>query len=87
MDKEQGGRQHWPQCYSMLLGGGGVRGGQVFGASDRGAAYPALNPVGPWDLGATLLHLAGFDPAAEVPDPQQNRRRRVSEGAVIRGLL
>jgi hypothetical protein len=83
----QGGRQHWPQCYSMLLAGGGIRGGQVFGSSDRAAAYPAANPVGPWDLGATMLHLAGFDPDSSVFDPVQNRHHRICEGAVIRGLL
>jgi hypothetical protein len=55
----------------MLLAGGGVRGGQVLGASDRAAAYPALNPVGPWDLGATLLHLAGFDPAVRSRAPRR----------------
>jgi hypothetical protein len=87
MDKTDGGRQHWPRCYSMLLAGGGVRGGQVFGASDKAAAYPASNPVGPWDLGATLLHLAGFDPRGEVFDPMQNRMRPICQGTVIQGLL
>jgi len=89
IDREegQGGRQHWPRCYSMLLAGGGVRGGQVFGASDRAAAYPTTNPVRPSDLGATLLHLGGFDPASTVFDPLQQRPRRICEGTVIRGLL
>jgi hypothetical protein len=71
----------------MLLAGAGIRGGQTFGSSDRAAAYPASNPVGPWDLGATMLHLAGFDPEVSIFDPMQNRARRICEGTVIRGLL
>ncbi|MEI7702060.1 MAG: DUF1501 domain-containing protein [Planctomycetia bacterium] len=39
------GRDHWPQCYSMVMGGGGIRGGQVIGESDRTGAYPRLRPV------------------------------------------
>src|SRR5262249_56454024 len=50
------GRDHWSFCYSVLLAGGGVRGGQVYGSSDRGAAYPSTNPVSPADLVATIYH-------------------------------
>lgn len=85
-DPGQGGRQHWPRCYSMLLAGGGVRRGEVFGASDRAAAYPQSNPVAPWDLGATILHLAGIDPACEIPD-RQGRPRRICQGHVIADVL
>ncbi len=62
------GREHWPRCYSVALAGGGIAGGRVFGASDRWAAYPAKDPVGPDDLGATILHALGIDPATEVAD-------------------
>ena len=54
----QGGRQHWPFCYSMLFAGGGIRRGEVFGASDEIAAYPVAQKVAPWDFAATLLHLS-----------------------------
>ena len=87
MDKTDGGRQHWPRCYSMLLAGAGIRGGQVFGASDKSAAYPAKDPVGPWDLGATLLHCAGIDVDTKIRDPQQNRAKRICRGEVIQGLF
>src|SRR5207245_4648921 len=48
------GREHWGPCYSVLLAGGGVRGGQVYGASDAIGAYPRDNPVSPEDLLATI---------------------------------
>ncbi len=78
------GREHWPRCYSGVLAGGGVAGGQVYGASDRWAAYPARDPVGPADLGATILHALGIDPATELRDPvgrplQVNTGRPISE--------
>jgi hypothetical protein len=83
---ELAGRDHWPNCYSVLLAGGGIRGGQVYGASDAVAAYPSADPVGPWDLGATVLHCAGIGPASEIRDPQ-NRPLRICRGNVIDGLL
>jgi uncharacterized protein (DUF1501 family) len=55
-----GGRDHWPGCNSVLLAGGGIRGGIVHGASDNLAAYPAHDPVGPEDLAATIYHALGI---------------------------
>ena len=80
------GRDHWPQCYTVLLAGGGVRRGHVHGASDRLGAYPARDPVRPEDLSATLFHLLGVDPHAEVRDPL-NRPLPISAGSVISGVL
>lgn len=62
------GRDHWPHCFSTVLAGAGVRGGTVHGASDRWAAYPALDPVTPADVAATIYHLLGIDPALELHD-------------------
>jgi hypothetical protein len=76
------GREHWPRCYSAVLAGAGIRGGQVFGASDRWAAYPARDPVSPDDLGATILHALGIDPATEVRDPE-GRPLRINTGAPL----
>jgi hypothetical protein len=84
---KKAGRDHWPYCYSALLAGGGVQGGVVYGASDKHAAYPASNPVGPWDVGATMLHCAGIDPRSEVLHPQQNRNLPISRGKPILPLL
>ena len=80
------GRDHWPQCYTALLAGGGVRGGHVYGASDRIGAFPGRDPVRPEDLSATLFHLLGIDPHTEVRDALQ-RPLAVSGGTVIDGLL
>ena len=54
------GRDHWPNCFTSVLAGGGVRGGIVHGASDKNAAYPAADPVQPVDLMATVHHLLGI---------------------------
>jgi hypothetical protein len=60
-----GGRDHWPECYTCLLAGGGIRGGQVYGESDRDGAYPKSAAVHPYDLIATLYHALGIDPGKE----------------------
>ncbi|MDB5351016.1 MAG: hypothetical protein JWN86_2263 [Planctomycetota bacterium] len=65
---KEGGRDHWPDCYSVLLAGGGVRGGAIFGASDRMGAYPSADPVTPADLAATIYWRFGVDPQTEVRD-------------------
>ena len=52
-----GGRDHWGHCFSVALAGGGVRGGQVIGASDRIGGYTADRPLRPQDLAATIFHL------------------------------
>ncbi len=80
------GRDHWSFCYSILMAGGGVCGGQVYGSSDRGAAYPSTNPVTPADIAATIYHCLGIDPRAHVSD-QQGRPLIVSSGNPIRALM
>jgi hypothetical protein len=81
-----GGRDHWPDCYTALLAGGGVTGGAVYGASDRIAAYPATEPVRPADLAATIFWRFGIDPEIEVRD-QTDRPFRLCEGEPIRRLF
>ncbi len=61
-----GGRDHWPAVFSVALAGGGVRGGQVIGSSDRLGELPKDNPVTPSDLAATIYTLLGIDPAHEL---------------------
>jgi hypothetical protein len=53
------GRQHWPSCYSAIVAGGGIRGGMVYGESDKLGAYVKDKPVRPQDLGATIYHALG----------------------------
>src|SRR5262249_55282958 len=54
-----GGRDHWPDCWSLLLGGGGIQGGQIIGASDKEGAYVADTPVSLGDLYATVYKALG----------------------------
>jgi uncharacterized protein (DUF1501 family) len=67
-----GGRDHWPGVWSALLAGGGVKGGQVIGASDAHAAAPTDHPVTPQELLATMYRSLGIAPremAAEITGP------------------
>lgn len=79
-------RDHWPQCYTVLLAGGGVKRGFVYGESDKHGAYPAAKPVRPDDLSATMFHLMGVDPHTKVY-AVGNRPVLISEGEPITGLL
>jgi hypothetical protein len=83
---KDGGRDHWPKCFSVVLAGGGIKGGQVYGASDKVAAFPVSNPVSPQDLIATLYHCLGLDPHAVIHD-QQGRPYALVEGQPVTALL
>jgi uncharacterized protein (DUF1501 family) len=80
------GRDHWGHCQSVVLAGGGIRPGQVYGASDRDGAYPRDGMVDPVDVHATMYHCLGIDPAAEIYD-RANRPHRICDGAVIERLV
>jgi hypothetical protein len=82
-----GGRDHWPECYSCLLAGGGVRGGQVYGESDRYAAFPKTAPVHPYDIVSTVYHALGIHRDTEYRDTQDRPRRLVDHGGPIGGLF
>lgn len=63
------GRDHWPNCYSAMLAGAGVRGGSIYGSSDAQAAYVKDRPVSPEDFGATVFHSLGIPPETGIsPD-------------------
>jgi hypothetical protein len=83
---KDGGRDHWGACQSALFAGGGVRGGQVYGRSDKNAAYPSDNPVSPTDFLATIYHALGIDPDGEVRD-NQTRPHRVCDGRPVTSLF
>ena len=82
-----GGRDHWPDCYSALVAGGGVRAGEIYGESDRFGAYPKSNPVHPYDLLSTIFHAVGIDAAAEYRDALNRPRRLVDHGEPLWGLF
>ncbi|HEV7221908.1 MAG TPA: DUF1501 domain-containing protein [Pirellulales bacterium] len=79
-------RDHWPQCYTVLLAGGGVKRGSVYGASDKNASFPDRDPVRPDDLAATMFQLLGIDPQTEVFDTA-NRPLVIAGGNPISGIL
>jgi hypothetical protein len=64
-----GGRDHWPQCFTVYFAGGGVQGGRVVGASDPIGAVPADRPVEPPEIVATILHSLGLDLETHLPGP------------------
>lgn len=78
-------RDHWPQCYTALLAGGGVKGGYVYGRSDEHARLPAEKPVKPEDLAATIFHLLGIDPGNEIYD--RNNRPLVIGGDTLYDVI
>jgi hypothetical protein len=80
------GRDHWGAAQSVLLAGGGVRGGQVYGATDRIAAYPTDKPVTPQDYLATIYHAMGLPPDAEIRD-RENRPHRLVDGTPLTALF
>ena len=82
-----GGRDHWPECYSFLIAGGGVRGGRSYGRSDHHGAWPEDDPVHPYDLLATLYHAVGIDSSTEYTDTLNRPRRLVESGTPILGLF
>jgi len=82
----QAGRDHWPHCYSQLLAGGGIRGGQIYGASDQHAAYVKELPVSPDDFGATILHAFGLAPETLIHDPL-NRPLPICDGRPLTSLF
>jgi hypothetical protein len=84
-DATSPGRDHWAPVYSGVFAGGGVRGGQVIGKSDRLAAHPVSRSYSPDDIGATVYHALGVDPASELRD-RQDRPVRLNTGQVIEAL-
>lgn len=78
-------RDHWPQCYTTLLAGGGVKGGYVYGKSDEHARFPAENPVKPEDLAATIYQILGIDPGTEIYD--RNNRPLIIGGDTVHDVL
>ncbi len=87
MINKDAGRDHWPQCYSMVLAGGGIRGGQVIGESDKTGAYPFVRPITPADIHATVFAALGYDAKSLTYHMPDGRPMPVCDGEVIRELL
>ena len=80
------GRDHWGACNTVWMAGGGVPGGQVYGSSDKHAAYPASDPVAPADVAATVYHLLGISPHATIHD-REDRPHTIAPGNVLKSVL
>jgi hypothetical protein len=80
------GRDHYGNVFSLMLAGGGIRGGYVHGASDRIGAYPAADPVTPAQFAATVYHCLGIPPDTEITDGL-GRPYRLTEGHPVEALL
>lgn len=78
-----GGRGHWPGAMSVLLAGGGIRGGQVIGSTTPDGAAPKDRPLGPGDLLATIYRVLGIDPQTRLMDAQNRPIALVPEGEPI----
>lgn len=64
-----GGRDHWPQCFTVYFAGGSVQGGRVIGKSDAIGAYPAERAVEPAEVVATIYHALGLELDTTLPGP------------------
>ena len=85
-NKRGPGRDHWADCFSLTLGGGGIKTGRIIGASDKHGAVPVDRPVSIPDFVATVYHAIGLDPKAEFV-AQGRRMQMLPEGSVVRELL
>jgi hypothetical protein len=85
-EKQGPGRDHWGRCFSLTMGGGGVKTGQVIGASDKYGAEPKDRPVSVPDFVATVYHALGLDPNAEFL-AQGRKMKMLPEGIPIKELL
>lgn len=80
------GRDHWGNCFSIALAGGGIRGGVVYGKSDKDAGFPIEGRVTPADMLATVYHCLGYSPETEMHDTV-GRPFPISRGNVIEAVL
>ncbi len=75
-----GGRDHWPQCWTMLMAGGGIKGGRIVGSSDEIGGMPQDRPVTPGEVAATIFHALGVSLDIELPGPQNRPLPIVDRG-------
>lgn len=83
---KKSGRDHWPSAFTALVAGGGVRGGQVYGATNHHASHVKDNPVGPADLTATILDHLGIDHQQYYRDKFQRPPHKLSIGTPLTAI-
>ena len=82
-----GGRDHWPRVFSIVMAGGGVKRGLVYGASDGLAAEPLESALSVEDYTTTVYHLLGIDARKDLMTPGDRPQQIVMNGKVVPGLL
>ena len=87
VNASDGGRDHWNYCYSLMLIGGGFKGGFVYGASDKIGAFPARDALVPGNVISTIYHALGIPPEYELHDQLDRPHRLVPAGNVVPELL
>jgi len=85
-EKRGPGRDHWGQCFSLTLGGGGVKTGRIIGASDKNGAVPTDRPVSVADFVATVYHALGIDAKAKYL-AQGRSMTMLPHGNIVRELF
>lgn len=78
------GRDHWPYCYTSVIGGAGIKRGYVHGKSDKTGSTPTEDPVHPTEILATVYHAMGIDPQTIVYNHLNQPRELVKAEAVER---
>ena len=81
------GRGHWSTLFPAAIAGAGVRGGIVYGETDKYAEYPVHKPVSPEDLAKTIYQRLGIDPDVRLPDAEGRPVHMVESGTVLNGIL
>jgi hypothetical protein len=81
------GRDHWPKVFSVVLAGGGVKKGAIYGSSNATATEPERDPIGPEDLATTVYHLLGIVADKELMAPGNRPIEIVDGGKVVKDLL
>ncbi len=83
----EAGRDHWPKVFSVMMAGGGVKGGLIYGASDATATEPEFDPVSPEDLATTMYHLLGIVADKELMSPGDRPIEICDGGRIVEEIL
>ena len=84
---QMAGRDHWPGAFSIVMAGGGIKPGQVIGATDKDAASVTTRPTTPADFAATILSVLGIDPQTTLHTPVGRPVQLASGGRPVHELL
>jgi len=81
------GRDHWPRVFSIVMAGGGIQRGCIYGSSNDVGSEPENDPIGPADMAATIFHQLGIDPTAKLISPGGRPVAIVRDGRVLKEIL